>query len=116
MAESAKLKWREVCFDQSRISFYTTPETFIAVDLMIFGCLILISNVIYLVIIHTSYLNSVLYAVSCKTPFTSSQASEFRVFLPSPQTPAQPRTTILSHCYICEVSDQSTAFNKVLTG
>ena len=114
MAESAKLKWREVCFDQSSISFYTTPETFIAVDLMIFGCLILISNVIYLVIIHTSYLISVLYAVSCKTPFTpsriASHASEFRVLLPSPETPAQPRTTILSHCYIREVSDQSMVF------
>ena len=30
------------------------------------------------------------------------------VFLPSSQTPAQPRTTFLSHCYIRVVSDQST--------
>ena len=30
------------------------------------------------------------------------------VFHPSPQTPAQPRTTFLSHCYIRVVSDQST--------
>ena len=30
------------------------------------------------------------------------------VFLPSPQTPAQRKTTFLSHCFICVVSDQST--------
>ena len=30
------------------------------------------------------------------------------VFFPSPQTPAQPRTTFVSHCYIRVVSDQST--------
>ena len=30
------------------------------------------------------------------------------VFRSSPQMPAQPRTTFLSHCYICMISDQST--------
>ena len=111
------MKWREVCFDQSSISFYTTPETFIAVDLMIFGCLILISNVIHLVIIHTSYLNSVLYAVSCKTPFTpswiASHAGDFRgalIFPPHKRPVAQPRTTFFLHCYILVVSEQSTVF------
>ena len=28
------------------------------------------------------------------------------VFHPSPQTPTQPETTFLSHCFICVVSDQ----------
>ena len=32
------------------------------------------------------------------------------VFRPSPQTPAQPRTTFLFHCYIRVVSDKSTVF------
>ena len=32
----------------------------------------------------------------------------FFVFHPSPQTPAQPRTTVLSNCFIRVVSDQST--------
>ena len=30
------------------------------------------------------------------------------VFLPSPQTPAQRKTTFLSHCFNCVVGDQST--------
>ena len=70
---------------------------------MIFGCLILINNVIYLLIIHTSYLNSVLYAVSCKTPFTPSRiasiAGDFRgalIFPPHKRPVAQPRTTSLA--------------------
>ena len=32
------------------------------------------------------------------------------IFRPSPQTPAQQRTTFLSHCHIRAVSDQSTIF------
>ena len=40
----------------------------------------------------------------------ASHAGVFRelVFLPSPQTPAQRKTTFLSHCFICVVGDQST--------
>ena len=30
------------------------------------------------------------------------------VFHPSPQTPVQPKTRFLSHCFICVVSDQWT--------
>ena len=30
------------------------------------------------------------------------------LFRPFPQTPAQPRTIFLSHCFICVGSDQST--------
>ena len=47
------------------------------------------------------------------TSAIASHASVFREarISPSPQTPAQPRTTFLSHCYIRVVSDQSTVLN-----